>query len=61
MKKFIEGLKKLPKFLKAFLLTFLGLAVVSGILFAAFDFQIPKVLIGLILVGVPAYVHFAKK
>lgn len=58
----MDTFKKLPKFLKAFIITFLCLAVVATVINFAFGISfesgVAKALIAIVLIGVPAYVHF---
>ena len=65
IKSLVATVKKLPKFVQAFMATFLGLFVIAAVLYLGFGVSLEKgwhkLIIGLIMVGVPVYVQFRKK
>lgn len=61
----MSSFKNLPKVVKAFIFTFLSLAIVASVLNfvlgVSLESGLAKALIAVLLIGIPAYVHFKGK
>lgn len=61
----MSSFKNLPKVVKAFVITFLSLAIVASVLNfvlgVSLESGLAKALIAVLLIGIPAYVHFKDK